>query len=151
MPKPKDKDQPEAQRTEYDETAVPVEVGMDKDDMAKAETQNRQVGVDDSREIRDTLHDAAKAHGETVDIPVRHEAGTPLPEAARQAIADKDDKAKSSTAAGMPGAAPDDDDDDILREVSLNNRTYTWRKGEEGSVPKEAVEVWERSREANLP
>lgn len=149
--KKKDDEQPEAMSTEMEETTVPVQVGMDKDSMAKAETQNRQVGVDDSKEIRETLHDAAEDMSKTVDIPVQHEAGQPLPEAAKQAIADKDKPGPSgNTLAGM-GGPPAADDDDVLREVSINNRTYTWRKGEEGSVPPEAVDIWERSREANTP
>jgi hypothetical protein len=153
MPAKKDKDQPEAMKTEMEETTVPVEVGMDKDAMAVAETQNRQVGVDDSKEIRETLHDAAEDMSKTVDIPVQHPAGTALPEAAKAAIAADKDKDKpgmsDATRAAMPGAAAADDD--VLREVTLNGRTYTWRKGDEKSVPAEAVEVWDRMVEANRP
>jgi hypothetical protein len=157
--KDKGKDQPEAMATETVETAVPVNVGMDKDAMARAETQNRQVGVDDSRKIRETLHDAADDMAKTVDLPVEHPAGEPLPAAAKAAIAhQEDDKArakgtlKPSTRAAMPGMADDDPlNDDGLHTVTINGRTYSWRDGDEGSVPKEALEVYQRAVEANLP
>jgi hypothetical protein len=132
--------EPQGMKTEFEETTVPVEVGMDKDAMAKAETQNRQVGIDDSPDIRDTLHDAAADHGETVDLPVRQPVGTPLPEAARKAIADQD-KDKD--------APPQyDPNDKGVHTVTINDHAYTWRDGEEGSVPKEAVEVYRRMMDA---
>jgi hypothetical protein len=156
MPAKKDKDQPEAMKTEMEETTVPVNVGMGKDEMAKAETQNRQVGVDDSKAIRETLHDAAEDMSTTVDIPVQHEAGTDLPEAAKAAIdaeKDKDDpKLSGSTRAAMPGTPGDDPlSDGGVHTVTINGKTYTWKDGEEGSVPAEAVAVYERAKEANTP
>lgn len=151
-----DAEQPEAMKTEFEETTVPVNVGMDKDAMAKAETQNRQVGVDDSKEIRETLHDAAEDMSKTVDIPVKHEAGQPLPEAAKQAIADKDAPGPSGNTLGAlgGGAAPNSDDplnDGGVHSVTINGVTKTWRDGEESSVPREYVEVYERAKEANTP
>jgi hypothetical protein len=120
-------------------TDVPIEVGMDKDAMARAETQNRQVGVDDSREVRETLHDAAKDSSETVDLPVRG----PLHPAARQAIADQDADADDRT---IPKYDPNDKG---VHSVTINDQTYVWRDGEEKSVPKEALEVYARSMQAN--
>lgn len=153
--KPKKDTPPEAMKSTFHEETVPVNVGMDKDDMAHAETQNRQVGVDDSKEIRETLHDAAKEHGETVDIKVQVKDGEPLPKAAQQAIADKDAPAPSgSTRAAMPGSHDPTDDplnDGGLHQVSLNGVNYSWRDGEEGSVPAEAVEIYKRAVEANTP
>jgi hypothetical protein len=151
-PKKRD-EQPEAMSTEFEETTVPVNVGMDKDAMAAAETQNRQVGIDDSKEVREALHDAAVDHGETVDIPVRHQAGEPLPEAAKEAIRNEG-KVSGNTLAAMPGQRPDADDpmgDGGVHSVTINGKTYTWKDGEEGSVPAEAVEVYKRQVEANTP
>lgn len=148
-----DRDQPEAQRTEMDEATVPVNVGMDKDAMARAETQNRQVGVDDSKAVREQLHEAAEDAGRKVDLKVEHPSGEALPEAAKAAIAADDAaKTKPSTRAAMPGTPSDDPlDDHGIHQVTINGRTYTWKDGEEGSVPKEAIEVYERAREANTP
>jgi hypothetical protein len=120
-------------------TDVPIEVGMDKDAMARAETQNRQVGVDDSREVRETLHDAAKDSSETVDLPVRG----PLHPAAQQAIADQDADADDRT---IPKYDPNDKG---VHSVTVNDINYTWRDGEEKTVPKEALEVYARSMQAN--
>jgi hypothetical protein len=127
---------------------------MDKDAMAVSETQNRQLGVDDSKEIRETLHEAAEDRSETVDIPVKVQDGQELPAAAKQAIADKDKPGPSgSTLAAMPGAPNADDplSDGGVHSVTLNGRTYTWRDGDESSVPAEAVEVYKRAKEANTP
>jgi len=148
-PTPPDPNPEGAMKTELTETTVPVNVGMDKDDMARAETQNRQVGVDDTKEIRDTLHDAAEDMSKTVDIPVTLEGSEQLP-AAAQAAKDAQDapKVSGNTMAAMPGNAPDDGG---LHQVTLNGQTYTWRDGEEGSVPAEAVAVYKRMIEANRP
>lgn len=152
-PTPPDPDKEGAQKTEVTEVKVPVNVGMDKDAMAVAETQNRQVGVDDSKEIRETLHEAAEDHSKTVDIPVKLEGSEQLPAAAERAIADKDKPGPSgSTLAAMPGqAGPNDDplNDGGLHTVTVNGQTYTWRDGDEKSVPAEAVEVYRRAVEAN--
>lgn len=138
--KPK-KDAPEGMKTEFDQTTVPINVGMDKDAMAKAEIQNRQVGVDDSKDVREQLHDAAVDHGETVDLEVTHPAGASLPKAARDAIADQD--------ADPPAVPTYDPDDKGVHSVTLDGTTYTWRDGEEKSVPTEAIAVYQRSMDAN--
>jgi hypothetical protein len=134
-------DAPEGMKTEFTETTVPINVGMGKDEMAKAETQNRQVGVDDSKEVRDTLHDAAEKSVETVDLPVKHPVGSALPEAARKAIADQDKD--------EPEALQYDPNDRGVHSVTLDGKTYTWKDGEESSVPKEAIEVYRRYMESN--
>lgn len=153
--KKRDEAEETAMTTEVTETTVPVNVGMDKDAMAVAETQNRQVGVDDSKAIRSTLHDAAEDTSKTVDIPVTVHDGEPLPAAAQAAIADKDAPGPSgATLAAMPGAGSHLDDplnDGGMHSVTLNGRTYTWRDGDEKSVPAEAVEVYRRAVEANTP
>ena len=151
-PTPPNPEKDEAMRTERTETTVPVNVGMDADAMAVAETQNRQVGVDDSPAIRETLHDAAEQQAKTVDIPVTLDGGEDLPAAAQDAIAAKGAPARSGNTLGaFPGGAPDPYGDDVIREATVNGRHYTWRKGQERTVPAEAVEVWERMKEANQP
>jgi hypothetical protein len=143
---PSPDDQPARRRP--DENTVDVTVGADKDAQAIAETQNRQVGVDDTKENREKLHEAVIDQGKTVEIDVPHDnrAGQTVPER----LADDKDALSPSTRSAMPGYSADDPDDEV-RSVTINGQNYTWRKGEEKSVPQEAVEVYERSREANTP
>lgn len=159
---------PQAGRTEMEELTVPVQVGADLGQLARAATANRTVGIDDDPENAAKLVEAVEDMAKTVELTVNQQAGKPLPLAARAAIAREKRRAQGASATSRDRAArtgprsasdvelgrpsPSDPMGDLgLHTVTINDRQYSWTDDDEGSVPAEAREIHEASVAANSP
>lgn len=160
-PKPEPQTEPQAGRTEMEEQTVPVQIGADVGQLARAATANRSVGIDDDPENAAKMVEAVEDASTTVNLTVNQPAGKPLPVPARAAIAREKRRgegasSRSARTAGTdaelhrPSAADrvrDPMGDLGVHTVTINDRAYTWAEGDD--VPAEAQAVYDQSVAAN--
>ena len=163
---PADDPEPQAGRTEMEEQTVPVQIGADIGQLARAATANRTVGIDDDPENAARMVEAVEDASTTVNLTVNQPAGKPLPVPARAAIAREKRRgdaaqpserfgasSRSARTAGTdvelhrPTALADPMGDLGVHTVTINDRAYTWAEGDD--APAEAQAVYDQSVAAN--